>query len=99
VVRVPPSGWLSQGVPPGWRLTAVWLTIATQRTDHGVSHAAVCRALEVPESTFDKWLVRPLTPSQVRRSDHDEAVKESFDDSGGTPGTYGSPTVFIVQRM
>lgn len=26
--------------------------IASQRTDHGVSHALSCRALEVPESTF-----------------------------------------------
>ena len=68
--------------------------IATQRTDHGVPHATSCRALEVPESTFYKWLDRPPTPRQVRRSDLDEAVKESFDDSGGTPGTYGSPRVF-----
>jgi len=68
--------------------------IAAQRTDHGVPHATSCRALEVPESTFYKWLDRPPTPRQVRRSDLDEAVKESFDDSGGTPGTYGSPRVF-----
>jgi putative transposase len=68
--------------------------IAAQRTDHGVSHAAACRALEVPPSTFYKWRDRPLTPRQVRRAGLDQAVKESFDDSGGTPGTYGSPRVF-----
>jgi len=68
--------------------------IAAQRTDHGVSHATACRALEVPQSTFYKWRDRPLTPRQVRRARLDAAVKESFDDSGGTPGTYGSPRVF-----
>ena len=68
--------------------------IAAQRTDHGVPHAAACRALEVPQSTFYKWRDRPPTPRQARRSRLDAAVKESFDDSGGTPGTYGSPRVW-----
>ena len=68
--------------------------IATQRTDHGVPHATSCRALDVPESTFYKWLDKPPTPTQARRTRLDVAVKVSFDDSGGTPGTYGSPRVF-----
>jgi transposase InsO family protein len=68
--------------------------IATQRTDHDVPHAVACRALEVASSTFYKWRDRPATPRQVRRVRLDEAVKASFDDSGGTPGTYGSPRVF-----
>ena len=68
--------------------------VAAQRTDHGVPHATACRALEVPESTFYKWLDKPPTETQVRRNRLDEAVKASFDDSGGTPGTYGSPRVF-----
>ena len=68
--------------------------IAAQRTDHGVPHAAACRALDVPSSTFYKWRDRPPTPRQARRSRLDEAVRESFDDSGGTAGTYGSPRVF-----
>ena len=68
--------------------------IASQRTDHGVPHAAACRALEVPQSTFYKWRDRPPTPRQTHRNRLDRAVKESFDDSGGTPGTYGSPRVF-----
>ena len=68
--------------------------IAAQRTDHGVAHVLSCRALAVPASTFYKWLNRPPTPRQVRRARLDRAVKESFDDSGGNPGTYGSPRVF-----
>ena len=38
---------------------------------------------------FNKWRDRPPTPRQTRRARLDEAVKASFDDSGGTPGTYG----------
>ena len=68
--------------------------IASQRTEHGVPHALSCRALDVPESTFYKWRDRPPTPRQVRRVELDAAVKASFDESGGTPGTYGSPRVF-----
>jgi putative transposase len=48
----------------------------------------------VAPSTFYKWRDRPVTLRQVRRVHLDEAVKASFDDSGGTPGTYGSPRVF-----
>lgn len=68
--------------------------IAAQRTDHGVPHAVSCRALDVPESTFYKWRDRRPTPRQRRQGDLDAAVKASFDDSGGTPGTYGSPRVW-----
>jgi transposase InsO family protein len=67
--------------------------IAAQRTDHGVPHAKCCRWLDVKPSTFYKWLNRPPTPTQKRRDELDAAVRESFDDSGGTPGTYGSPRV------
>ena len=68
--------------------------IAAQRADHGVPHTVSCRALEVRSSTFYKWWDRPLTPRQERRARLDAAVKKWFDDSGGTPGTYGSPRVF-----
>ncbi|MGH9260765.1 MAG: IS3 family transposase [Acidimicrobiales bacterium] len=68
--------------------------IASQRTDHRVPHALSCRALEVSESWFYKWRDRPPTPRQQRRVELDTAVKASFDDSGGTPGTYGSPRVW-----
>jgi transposase InsO family protein len=68
--------------------------IAAQRTDHGVPHAKTCRWLDVKPSTFYKWLNRPPTPRQQRQARLDTAVKESFEDSGGTPGTYGSPRVW-----
>jgi len=68
--------------------------IADQRTDHGVSHAVACHALDVSESWFYKWKDRPPTARQQRRAALDAVVKASFDDSGGTPGTYGSPRVW-----
>ena len=68
--------------------------IAAQRADHHVAHAVACRALDVPASTFYKWRDRPPTAREQRRACLDEAVKRSFDDSGGTPGTYGSPRVW-----
>ena len=68
--------------------------IAAQRAVHGVPHAVSCRVLEVPASTFYKWRDRPPTSRQLRRVELDAAVKVSFEDSGGTPGTYGSPRVF-----
>jgi transposase InsO family protein len=68
--------------------------VASQRTEHGVAHAVSCRALEVPASTFYKWWDRPPTARQQRRVDLDAAVRESFVESGGTPGTYGSPRVW-----
>ncbi len=68
--------------------------IASQRADHQVPHAVSCRALEVSESWFYKWHDRPPTPRQRRRAELDVAVRASSDDSGGTPGTYGSPRVW-----
>jgi len=68
--------------------------IVSQRTEHGVAHALSCRALDVASSTFYKWRDHQPTPRQARRASLDEAVRASFDDSGGTPGTYGSPRVW-----
>jgi putative transposase len=68
--------------------------IAAQRTEHRVPHAKCCRWLGVSESWFYKWHDREPTVSQQRRAELDAAVKASFDDSGGTPGTYGSPRVW-----
>ena len=68
--------------------------IAAQRTDHGVPHAKCCRWLDVKPSTFYKWRNRPPTRREARRVELDAAVKASFDESGGTPHTYGSPRVF-----
>lgn len=68
--------------------------IAAQRADHRVPHAKCCRWLGVSQSWFYKWRDRPPTAREERRVEFDAAVKASFDDSGGTPGTYGSPRVF-----
>jgi putative transposase len=68
--------------------------IAAQRTEHRVPHAKCCRWLGVSESWFYKWKDRPPTARQARRAELDAAVTASFDDSGGTPGTYGSPRVW-----
>ncbi len=68
--------------------------IASQRTDHGVSHARCCRWLGLSESWFYKWHDREPTARQRRRAELDAAVRASFADSGGTPGTYGSPRVW-----
>src|SRR3954468_12025731 len=68
--------------------------IASQRTEHRVPHAKCCRWLGVSESWFYKWHDREPTGRQQRRAELDAAVKASFDDSGGTPGTYGSPRVW-----
>ena len=67
--------------------------IAAQRTEHKVPHAVSCRALGVSESWFYKWRDRRPTPRQARRALLDAAVRRSFEDSGGTPRTYGSPRV------
>ena len=40
-----------------------------------------------------QWRDREPTPRQRRRVELGAAVKDAFDDSGGTPGTYGSPRV------
>jgi len=72
--------------------------IASQRTDHGVAHAVACRALEVSESWFYKWRDREPTPAQQRRAALDAKVREIFDDSGGEPGTYGSPRIHAELR-
>jgi transposase InsO family protein len=50
--------------------------------------------LGVSESWFYKWHDRAPTARQRRRAELDAAVRASFADSGGTPGTYGSPRVF-----
>jgi transposase InsO family protein len=68
--------------------------VAAQRTDHGVPHAKCCRWLGVSESWFYKWHDRKPTAREQRRAALDAAVKASFDASGGTPGTYGSPRVW-----
>jgi putative transposase len=72
--------------------------IASQRTEHRVPHAVACRALDVSESWLYKWRDRQPTPAQQRRAALDAKVREIFDDSGGNPGTYGSPRVHAELR-
>jgi putative transposase len=66
--------------------------IASQRA-YGVTHATCCRILGVSQSWFYKWRDRSPTARHRRREALDAKVKEVFDDSGGNPGTYGSPRV------
>jgi len=68
--------------------------VAAQRTEFGVPHAVSCRALDLSESWLYRWLGRGPSTSELRRRRLDEVVKASFDDSGGNPGTYGSPRVW-----
>ncbi|MFG2250939.1 IS3 family transposase [Spirillospora sp. NPDC048823] len=68
--------------------------IADQKTVHDVPHAVACRALGVSQSWFYKWRqrigVQAPTGRQRRRAELDEAIRRSFEASGGT---YGSPRV------
>jgi putative transposase len=72
--------------------------IASQRTAHRVPHAVACRALDVSESWFYKWRDRPPTERARRRAVLDAKIREIFDDSGGNPGTYGSPRIHAELR-
>ena len=69
--------------------------IASQRTEHRVPHAKCCRlAGSVASRGSTSGTTVSPTARQQRRAELDAAVKASFEDSGGTPGTYGSPRVF-----
>jgi transposase InsO family protein len=64
--------------------------IASQRTGFGVPHAITCRALEVSQSWFYKWINRQPTARDLRRERLDEQISRLFTASGGT---YGSPRI------
>jgi transposase-like protein len=81
--------WVKKATP-----MSVASFIASQRTDHGVPHAKCCRWLGLSESWFHKWHNRAPTAREQRRGALDAAVRASFDDSGGTPRTYGSPRIW-----
>ncbi len=66
--------------------------ISDFRTEHGISHRVSCRAPGVSEAWFYKHRTRRPTQRELRRQHLIEAVKEEFDDSGGT---YGSPKIWI----
>ena len=69
--------------------------IAAQRTEHRCAPREVLPVAGgvASRGSTSGTTVRP-TARQQRRAELDAAVKASFDDSGGTPGTYGSPRVF-----
>ncbi|ANZ13653.1 hypothetical protein SNOUR_01665 [Streptomyces noursei ATCC 11455] len=52
--------------------------IADQRASHRVPHAVSCRALEVSQSWFYKWLGRTLSACDERRADLALAIREVF---------------------
>jgi hypothetical protein len=58
--------------------------ISSQRTDHDVAHAVTCRALGLSESWFYKWRDRAPTARERRRAELADAIRQVFDDSGGT---------------
>ena len=64
--------------------------IADQRAMHRVPHAVTCAILGVSVSWFYKWVHREPTPTEVRRSELDAAVKAAFEAS---KRTYGSPRI------
>jgi putative transposase len=64
--------------------------IACQRTMFGVPHTIACRALQVSESWFYKWINRTPTVREQRRDRLDAEIRRLFTASGGT---YGSPRI------
>lgn len=64
--------------------------IASQRTGFGVPHAIACRALEVSQSWFYKWINHKPGVREQRRERLDEQIQWLFTASGGT---YGSPRI------
>lgn len=69
--------------------------IADQRTSHQVSHAVACRALNVSESWFYKWVHRRPTSTERRRAELDAAVEAAFTESRGL---HGSPRIHADLR-
>ncbi|MEU6890144.1 IS3 family transposase [Streptomyces viridosporus] len=72
---------------------AVAAFIGNQRTGHKVPHRLACRVLGVSESWFYKRRDKPTTARQVRQGQLADAIRQVFEDSGGT---YGSPKVWLV---
>lgn len=69
--------------------------IADQRTSHDVPHAVSCRALQVSESWFYKWVDRTPTATERRRAEVDAVVAEAF---GDARGLHGSPRIHADLR-
>jgi putative transposase len=64
--------------------------IASQREDHGIPHATVCRALGVSQSWFYKWKAGVLPPRAARRERLKVEISRLF---RGHEGKYGAPRI------
>jgi transposase InsO family protein len=67
--------------------------ISDCKAEQDIPHTLTCRALGVSESWFYKWRAQPVTAREVRRGKLADAIRQIFDESGGT---YGSPKVWIT---
>jgi putative transposase len=67
--------------------------ISDCKAEQDIPHTLTCRALGVSESWFYKWRNHPITAREVRRGRLADAIRQIFDESGGT---YGSPKVWIT---
>ena len=100
--RTPSCGWSVMSSSDPWSCGS-----RRRRDDRGIVHrrpedrswCAPREVLPVAGRVSSRWFYkwqnrRRPTPTQRRRRRLDAAVKASFDESGGTPGTYGSPRVW-----
>lgn len=67
--------------------------ISDCKAEQDIPHTLTCRVLDVSESWFYKWRHRPVTAREVRRGKLADAIRQTFDESGGT---YGSPKIWIT---
>ncbi|MCX4428662.1 hypothetical protein [Streptomyces mirabilis] len=70
--------------------------ISDCKAEQDIPHTLTCRALGVSESWFYKWRSQPVTAREVRRGQLADAIRQIFDESGGT---YGSPKVWITEAV
>ncbi len=64
--------------------------IVAQREQHGIPHAAACRALGVSRSWFYRWAGGRLAPRAARRERLKAEVRRLF---AAHEGKYGSPRI------
>jgi hypothetical protein len=67
--------------------------ISDCKAERGIPYTLTCRAPGVSESWFYKWRNQPVTAREVRRGKPADAIRQIFDESGGT---YGSSKVWIT---
>ena len=67
--------------------------ISDCKAEQDIPHTLACRVLGVSESWFYKCRHQPVTAREVRRGKLADAIREVFDESGGT---YGSPKIWIT---